>query len=116
MKSLHHRPRRRKGLHPRPARPRRLPRPAPRHPRPENRRDHHLHASSADYGGRAQVDHIARLLGADISDDTAHGGHYWAVRHFGPIGYEIVAISDTAMARHRAARSYHGCVTPDTWT
>ena len=30
-----------------------------------------LHASSADNWGRAQVDHIARLLGADINDDTA---------------------------------------------
>src|SRR2546422_228017 len=32
-----------------------------------------LHASSADYGGRAQVDHIARLLGADINDETKNG-------------------------------------------
>jgi hypothetical protein len=53
-----------------------------------------LHASSADYGGRAQVDHIAKLLGAEVNDETARGGHYWAVRNFGPIGYEIVAIGE----------------------
>ena len=100
-------------LHPCPARTRRLPRPAPGHPRPENRRDRNLlHASSADYGGRAQVDHIARLLGADISDETAHGGHYWAVRNFGPIGYEIVAISEHCTAVHDALMSYRGYVTP----
>ena len=75
-----------------------------------------MHASSADDGGRAQVDHIARLLDADIRDETAHGGHYWAVRQFGPIGYEIVAISDTPAATATTPISYHGCVTPDTWT
>jgi len=57
-----------------------------------------VHASPADHGGRAQVDHIAALLGAGIRDETAHGGHYWAVRQFGPIGYEIAAISDTLPA------------------
>ena len=57
-----------------------------------------LHASSADDGGRAQVDRIATLLGAAVYDDTAHGGHYWAVRLFGPIGYEITAITDTYTA------------------
>ena len=60
------------GLHPLPARPRRLPRPAPGMiPVPKTGATILLHASSADYGGRAQVDHIARLLGADINDDTA---------------------------------------------
>ena len=54
-----------------------------------------VHASSTGDGGRAQVDHIAALLGADIRDETARGGHYWATRQFGPIGYEIAAISET---------------------
>jgi hypothetical protein len=54
-----------------------------------------LHASSAGNGGRAQVDHLARLLDTGIRDETAHGGHYWTVRQFGPIGYEIAAIPDT---------------------
>ncbi len=73
-----------------------------------------LHASAAENGGRAQVDHIARLLGADITDDTAAGGHYRAVRTFGVIGYEIVSIPELAKVTHRAPMSYPGSVTPDT--
>jgi hypothetical protein len=79
-----------------------------------------LHASSAEDGGCVQVDRIARLLGADVNDDTAHGGHYWAARAFGPIGYEIVAITEAYSATHEALMSYRGNVTPgplpDTWT
>jgi len=74
-----------------------------------------LHASSADYGGRAQVDRIAALLDAGIRDETARGGHYWAVRQFGPIGYEIVAISETTPTPGRTPTCYQS-VTPDTWT
>jgi hypothetical protein len=73
-----------------------------------------LHASSADDGGRAQVDRIATLLGADVNDDTALGGHYWAVRAFGPIGYEIVAITDSYSATFHALMSYDGSVIPDS--
>ena len=79
-----------------------------------------LHASSADDSGRTQVDRIAQLLGADINDDTAHGGHYWTARNFGPIGYEIVAITDAYSAAYDAHMSYRNSVTPDpvpdTWT
>jgi hypothetical protein len=79
-----------------------------------------LHASVAENGGRAQVDQIAGLLGADIKDDTACGGHYSAVRNFGVIGYEIVAITEHYSAVHDALMSYRGCVAPDpqpdTWT
>jgi hypothetical protein len=79
-----------------------------------------LHASSAENGGRAQVDYLARLMNAEVTDDTADGGHYWAVRNFGPIGYEIVAIPDLVMAAHDALMSYRDCITPgpqpDTWT
>ena len=55
-----------------------------------------LHAATADDGGRAQVDRIAGLLDTAVTDETARGGHYWAVRQFGPIGYEIAAISGTS--------------------
>ena len=72
-----------------------------------------LHASPAGHGGRTQVDHIALLLGADINDETARGGHYWAVRNFGVIGYEIVAITEHYTAIHDAFMSYRGSVTPD---
>jgi hypothetical protein len=79
-----------------------------------------MHANSADDGGRAQVDNIARLLGADVYDDTADGGHYWAARNFGPLGYEIVAITEAYSDRHHALMSYRCSVTPDpspdTWT
>ena len=72
-----------------------------------------LHADSADDGGRAQVDEIATLMGADVNDDTGDGGHYWAVRSFGPVGYEIVAITDHYSAVHDALMSYRGCVSLD---
>ena len=55
--------------------------------------------------------------GAGVRDETARGGHYWAARPFGPIGYEIAAISDRPpWPATDAPISYHGSVTPDTWT
>jgi hypothetical protein len=76
----------------------------------------HLCASSTDDGGCAQVSHFARHTGATIENRLAHCGHYEAARSFGPVGYRMIAISEQAMARHRAADSYYGCVIPDTWT
>jgi hypothetical protein len=80
----------------------------------------HLHASSTDDGGCAQVDHFARHTGAAIENRLAQSGHYEAVLLFGPVGYRIIAISDARMAIHHASDSYYGCVTPDpvpdTWT
>ena len=75
-----------------------------------------LHAATADDGGRAQVNRIAGLMDTAVNDDTARGGHYWAVRNFGPLGYEVVAITAAYQARYDADSSYRGCVTPDTWT
>jgi len=79
-----------------------------------------LHADAAEDGGRAQVDYIARLLDAQVCDETATGGHYSAARAFGVIGYQITAIPGPVMATHRALWTYHGSVTPDpapdTWT
>jgi hypothetical protein len=75
-----------------------------------------LSVSSADDGGCAQVDYFARQLGVPVENDLAYSGHYGAVRSFGPVGYRMTAISDHAMARHHAHESYHGSVTPDTWT
>jgi hypothetical protein len=76
----------------------------------------YLSAASADDGGCAQVNRFARHTGATPENRLAHSGHYEAARAFGPISYRITAISDAAMARHHAADSYYGCVTPDTWT
>ena len=53
-----------------------------------------LHAASTDDGGRDQVDHVACLLGATITDETASGGHYRAERAFGQITYGVVSIPE----------------------
>jgi hypothetical protein len=76
----------------------------------------HLSAASADDDGCAQVTRFARHTGAALDNRLAISGHYEAARAFGPVGYQMTAISDAAMARHRAADTYYGCVTPDTWT
>jgi hypothetical protein len=76
----------------------------------------YLSASSTDNGGCVQVDRFARQLGITAPTTISYSGHYEAIRQFGPVGYRMIAISDHAMALHRAADTYHGCVTPDTWT
>ena len=82
----------------------------------------HLPAASADDGGCAQVTQFARHTGATVENNLARSGHYEAACAFGPVSYRMTAISDAAMARHRASGSYYGCVTPDpiptpdTWT
>jgi hypothetical protein len=73
-----------------------------------------LCANSTDDGGCAQVDHFARQLGTASADSIADNGHYAAARSFGPVGYQMVAISEARMARYYAEISYAGCVTPDT--
>ena len=78
--------------------------------------DIHLCANSTDDGGCAQVAQFARQLGITPPATISSSGHYEAARRFGPVGYRMLAISDAAMARHYAADSYYGCVTPDTWT
>jgi hypothetical protein len=70
-----------------------------------------LHASPAEEGGRAQVDHIARQLNVTATDETSPGGHYTATRRFGPVLYEAVSIPTLAMARHDARHSYDDCIT-----
>jgi hypothetical protein len=76
----------------------------------------YLSAPSTDDGGCAQVRQFARQLGITAPAAISYSGHYEAVRSFGPVGYRMIAISERAMARYRAADSYSGCVTPDTWT
>jgi hypothetical protein len=41
---------------------------------------------------RAEIDQIADRIGT-AAEDTPHG-HYAAVRHFGPVQYRAIAISD----------------------
>jgi hypothetical protein len=76
----------------------------------------HLCAASTDDGGCTQVAQFARQLSIAVPTAVSASGHYEAARAFGPVGYRMIAISDFAMARHHAADSYYGCVTPDTWT
>lgn len=72
-----------------------------------------VHADSDEDGGLLQVDHVARLMGVRVTDETAHGGHYTATRLFGPVGYTVVSIPVICMERHHALMSYHGHVAPD---
>ena len=121
MMSLHHRPRRPRDIHPlacatspttstgtRSSRSRNPARPSCCTPAPPRTADAPKSTTSP------------RSLGAEINDETATGGHYWAVRSFGAIGYEIVAITEHYSAVHDALMSYRGSVTPDlqpgTWT
>ena len=76
----------------------------------------YLSAASTDDGGCAQVRHFARQLGITPPTSISYSGHYEAARRFGPVGYRMIAISADTMARHVAADTYYGCVTPDTWT
>ena len=75
-----------------------------------------LCADSFEDGGKEQVDHIARVLGGTITDETADGGHYKAIRNFGPLKYEAASIPQACTARYDAEKTYRGCVTPDTPT
>ena len=85
-------------------------------PVPEHGTEILLHAASTDDGGCAQVDRFARQLGVPVENSLAYDGHYRAARSFGPVGYQMTAISDHTMARYHAADTYYGYVTPDTWT
>jgi hypothetical protein len=46
----------------------------------------------ADEEMRAEIDRIAARIGAEAMDNAAYG-HYLASRHFGPVQYRAVAIS-----------------------
>jgi hypothetical protein len=69
--------------------------------------------NSPEEGGSFQVRQAAQLLGVAVTDDTRHGGHYYADRSFGPLLYRVVSIPDTCMARHNALWSYAGAVSPE---
>jgi hypothetical protein len=67
----------------------------------------------SDQAGRAEVDHVADLLGREVCDNTADGGHYTAARAFGPVTYEFIHIPATRRAQFDAWHSYSGAITPD---
>jgi hypothetical protein len=47
---------------------------------------------STDREAQAEVDTVAALIGSEVNDDTARGGHYTTSRSFGPVEYRAVAI------------------------
>jgi hypothetical protein len=64
-----------------------------------------------DPAGRAEVDRVAAVLG--VRPGTAvPGGHYRAVRAFGPVTYQFIHITAREQAAHRALMSYSGAVIP----
>ncbi|GLY79719.1 hypothetical protein [Actinoallomurus iriomotensis] len=83
-------------------------------PVPEFRTDVLVHAHGTDAAAFAEVERVAALLGVPVSDDTARGGHYKAIRTFGPVEYRCIAIPVAVMAVHRAGQSYAESVVPDT--
>jgi len=66
-----------------------------------------------DAAGMAEVDRIAAVLGVQVSDCTADGGHYMAIKTFGRITYEAVYIPTRRRAAHRALMSYADCFGTD---
>ncbi|MFF5261799.1 hypothetical protein ACFY4C_22910 [Actinomadura viridis] len=68
---------------------------------------------TTDLAQRAEIDRVAGLLGAPVSDETRDGGHYIARRHFGPVTYEAVHVPACRMATFDALRSYADNVKPD---
>lgn len=72
--------------------------------------------NSPEEGGRAQVHHAARLLGATVTDHTRHGGHLYAEKAFGSLIFRVVSIPEACMARHEALWSYEGSVLPNGHT
>jgi hypothetical protein len=84
---------------------------------PVNEHGHDLTVSvraSDDTSAVALVDQTAALLGVDVTDDTARGGHYLATRTFGRISYRIVHIPQQRHEEYRARDSYRDNITLDT--
>ncbi|MFE3455255.1 hypothetical protein ACFXJ8_40700 [Nonomuraea sp. NPDC059194] len=59
-----------------------------------------------DKAMRADIDHVAALLGTEIDPKDLQFGHYKTGLSFGPVRYEALAILADARARHEAANSY----------
>jgi hypothetical protein len=55
---------------------------------------------------KAEIDAIAALIDAEISDQTAENGHYSVCRKFGPVEYKAVGIPARSLARRVAQLSY----------
>ncbi|WP_424536688.1 hypothetical protein ACOZ38_45065 [Sphaerisporangium viridialbum] len=63
---------------------------------------------------RAQVDHVARLLGSDVDADELAVDHYSTGITFGIAEYKAVGLLASSRARWAARRSYEDSITLDT--
>ncbi|MFC5744769.1 hypothetical protein [Actinomadura rugatobispora] len=63
-----------------------------------------------DEDKRAEVERIASLLGVTPRKEASQ---HLASRYFGPVVYEVVAITAEEMERHRALHSYRDNVQPE---
>ncbi|MEW9549697.1 hypothetical protein [Nonomuraea sp. NPDC050783] len=82
-------------------------------PVPPSATVHHFPGQAGDAAQRAEIDHIAALLGSDIDHEDSPYDHYATSCRFGPIEYRAVAVLAAARARYDAETSYRGCVQPD---
>ncbi len=71
-----------------------------------------LPADTYEDGGKEQVEHIARLLGAPI-DDATPDGHYTAERPFGCLRYRAASIPGPWNAAYDARHSYEKSIILD---
>ncbi|MCP2339218.1 hypothetical protein [Actinomadura rupiterrae] len=68
-----------------------------------------VHADGSDADQRAEVDRVAELLGTTPTGTS----HYRAKRTWGPVAYEVIAISEASMAKYNALMSYGGSIVPE---
>ena len=58
---------------------------------------------ATDPDGIARVDAIAAALGVTAEDEISDGGHYAAIKAFGPITYQAFHIPASYQAQHPAS-------------
>jgi hypothetical protein len=68
----------------------------------------------SDEDGRAEIDHIAAMIGAPVVDGTARNEHYVTSRRFGAVEYRAVFIPPRVRTYHHAQASYFGRIIPGT--
>ncbi|MEV6986858.1 hypothetical protein AB0M95_37145 [Sphaerisporangium sp. NPDC051017] len=82
-------------------------------PTPEGTLSAYCYPRGTDEEIRAQVDHVARLLGADADAYELAQGHYSAGITFGMAEYKAVGLLASSRARWAARRSYEDCIVLD---
>jgi hypothetical protein len=80
-------------------------------PTPDGRLVAYHFPQGTDQEIRAQVDHIAHLLGSQIDSHHLPYGHYSTGIRFGAAEYRAVGLLASARAKHAAEPSHPGCTT-----